>query len=235
MWYNTHPGKKRLHYKRYREKHREEILKKSKERYLKNKLSIKEKLREYYLKNQKKIYKRTRAWALKNPQKVRAYKDKWAKENIEHIINYRKQHKEKMSKKSKLYYLKNKIRLLNNAKIYYEKIRSNPKLKSQLNERKRLNYKNNPTRRRLEFRIRESRIRANGGTFSKKDWLTLLELHSNKCYYCGSSDNLTIDHMTPISRGGKNIKENIVPACFSCNFRKRTRTKEEFLKMNLHV
>ncbi|HEY8807173.1 MAG TPA: HNH endonuclease, partial [Candidatus Limnocylindria bacterium] len=36
------------------------------------------------------------------------------------------------------------------------------------------------------------------------------------------------DHRAPLSRGGRNTIENILPACRSCNRRKRTKTEDEF-------
>lgn len=54
---------------------------------------------------------------------------------------------------------------------------------------------------------------------------------SGKCYYCSkrfSVENLTMDHKVPISRGGKSTKENIVPACFECN-QKRKELHKTFL------
>lgn len=42
----------------------------------------------------------------------------------------------------------------------------------------------------------------------------------NKCQYCGSTKNLTIDHIIPRSKGGGNTWENLVTACHSCNTHK---------------
>jgi len=47
------------------------------------------------------------------------------------------------------------------------------------------------------------------------------------CQYCGSSKNLTIDHVLPKSRGGKDTWENLVTACNTCNVEKGNRTPEE--------
>jgi len=44
------------------------------------------------------------------------------------------------------------------------------------------------------------------------------------CYYCGRSTvakDLTMDHIVPISRGGKSTKSNVVPACRECNYKKK--------------
>jgi len=48
-----------------------------------------------------------------------------------------------------------------------------------------------------------------------------------RCQYCGSKDRLTIDHVFPKSRGGKDTWENLVAACVPCNNRKGDRTPEE--------
>lgn len=48
-----------------------------------------------------------------------------------------------------------------------------------------------------------------------------------KCQYCGSTQELTIDHIIPRSRGGKNSFENCVAACKPCNNKKNNRTPRE--------
>lgn len=55
------------------------------------------------------------------------------------------------------------------------------------------------------------------------------------CAYCGDSFDsrgLTIDHVMPKSRGGKNTWVNCVTACKTCNHKKGNRTPEE-AKMHL--
>lgn len=49
----------------------------------------------------------------------------------------------------------------------------------------------------------------------------------HKCVYCGQKENLTIDHIMPTSRGGKNTWCNMVTACVHCNTTKSNRTPEE--------
>jgi 5-methylcytosine-specific restriction endonuclease McrA len=44
------------------------------------------------------------------------------------------------------------------------------------------------------------------------------------CHYCGrptAPKELTMDHIVPISRGGRSTKGNIVAACKECNNAKR--------------
>jgi 5-methylcytosine-specific restriction endonuclease McrA len=50
---------------------------------------------------------------------------------------------------------------------------------------------------------------------------------NNQCVYCGSEKNLTIDHIIPRSRGGKNSWVNLVTCCSYCNLKKANKTPEE--------
>ena len=54
-------------------------------------------------------------------------------------------------------------------------------------------------------------------------WLEILKASRFRCFYCKKKVRLTIDHVTPLSRGGQHVAENIVPACRNCNARKRDR------------
>lgn len=49
----------------------------------------------------------------------------------------------------------------------------------------------------------------------------------NKCQYCGSTKNLTIDHVIPKSKSGKDTWDNLVVACSPCNSKKGDRLLEE--------
>lgn len=49
----------------------------------------------------------------------------------------------------------------------------------------------------------------------------------NVCAYCGSDDNLTIDHVLPKSRGGRTTWENVITACHICNNKKDNKTPDE--------
>jgi len=61
----------------------------------------------------------------------------------------------------------------------------------------------------------------------------------NICYYCEThtpARQLTMDHLIPISRGGRSVKSNLVPCCKSCNNKKKnflTIEWEEFLNKKL--
>lgn len=53
---------------------------------------------------------------------------------------------------------------------------------------------------------------------------------ANLCLYCGREfgrHSLTRDHVVPVSRGGRDVWENVVCACFHCNSRKGGRTPQQ--------
>lgn len=47
------------------------------------------------------------------------------------------------------------------------------------------------------------------------------------CVYCSTKENLSIDHVIPCSRGGKNNFENCVTSCIKCNLTKGDKTLGE--------
>ena len=47
----------------------------------------------------------------------------------------------------------------------------------------------------------------------KNDW-------NHSCAYCGSSKNLTLDHVKPKAHGGKDDARNVICACRACNHSK---------------
>jgi 5-methylcytosine-specific restriction endonuclease McrA len=58
------------------------------------------------------------------------------------------------------------------------------------------------------------------------------KLAAGICHYCGKKftpDELTMDHIVPIVRGGKSVKSNVVPACKECNNKKKYLTPVELL------
>ena len=47
------------------------------------------------------------------------------------------------------------------------------------------------------------------------------------CQYCAKKSELTIDHVLPKSRGGRDQWENLVTACEKCNVKKGNKTPKE--------
>lgn len=83
-----------------------------------------------------------------------------------------------------------------------------------------------PEKYRLEARLRQRRVKSLG-VFTKEDWHAIP--FNDLCSYCGKRGRMDIEHVVPISRGGLNVPENIVPACGSCNGRKHDNSLIYFL------
>lgn len=62
------------------------------------------------------------------------------------------------------------------------------------------------------------------------EWMLLIRMFDGMCAYCGiTPEKLTMDHIIPISKGGRHVVSNIAPACRSCNCRKRTMDVKTFM------
>jgi len=58
---------------------------------------------------------------------------------------------------------------------------------------------------------------------TSRDWLRILEKANGQCYHCkriAGEDNLTLDHLYPLFKGGTNTPDNIVASCAPCNHSK---------------
>ena len=55
---------------------------------------------------------------------------------------------------------------------------------------------------------------------NNKSWKeSLHKITKYKCIYCGEPSE-SLDHLHPISKGGKNCTSNCVPCCLPCNGKK---------------
>lgn len=71
------------------------------------------------------------------------------------------------------------------------------------------------------------RARKHGNTgplLTRQEWDFIKHMYDNRCVYCGKKPKiLTQDHIVPLVKGGQHIITNVVPACRSCNSKKRDR------------
>lgn len=56
----------------------------------------------------------------------------------------------------------------------------------------------------------------------------ILKLYRSECACCGSRENITMDHIIPISRGGTHGIGNLQPLCLTCNLSKSTKFMTEW-------
>ena len=72
-------------------------------------------------------------------------------------------------------------------------------------------------------------IRRNGSsTRWRKLRAFVLKRDNNTCYYCGIPTANTVDHLTPIDKGGTDELSNLVAACSHCNYSKGSKTEQQY-------
>jgi len=54
-------------------------------------------------------------------------------------------------------------------------------------------------------------------TLTAEEWEQIKKHYKYRCVYCGEEKELTRDHIIPLTKGGAFTKDNVVPACRSCN------------------
>ena len=74
-------------------------------------------------------------------------------------------------------------------------------------------------------RLRKTDLKEYFGSYDKK---IVFKKFNNKCFKCGATENLTIDHNMPFSRGGKLTETNAVLLCRSCNSKKNAKLPTVF-------
>jgi len=92
-------------------------------------------------------------------------------------------------------------------------------------------HKNNPGRTAQRTADYKALKKAAGKEITDIEKRQIAALQLRRCYYCGiplAKVAVDADHRIPLSRKGKNNKENMVLACRTCNRDKRSKTDVEF-------
>lgn len=185
-----------------------------------------------------------RQWCKDHPEKIHAYSAKYAKSHPEKgrekQARYAAAHPEKVHLRATKWKRANPERVVRNRKAYYEANRqkaiedaitwgqNNPE---KARERHAKWYKANPKVFALNRAKRRALKYANtpiDEMLTSTEWLAILADANGHCHYCGKEAKLTLDHVIPLSKGGKHSKNNVIPACLHCNCSKKDKTLEEW-------
>lgn len=170
---------------------------------------------KYTEKNSIKLSEKCRIWRIANREKAREFERNWVKKNKDKVREYQRKWRE-LNKDSE------KKRVL---AWRYENIE---RYKENCSRWKR----ENKGSVKISDHKRRARKIGNGGVITKQEWVDLCNKYENKCLCCGRGDvDLTIDHIVPISVGGRNVIENAQPLCRSCNCKKHTKTIDYRVKI----
>jgi len=167
---------------------------------------------------------RARRYYARHSQEIRAQKKRYRRANPhmvrKHHAAYRSKHRVELRERAGAYHLRNRERRLARRRERYQLHGHRMRAATAASKRK------NPDAVRLQCARRRA-AKKSGGDISAAEWKALKAL-IHGCFYCGRSDRkLTMDHVVPLSRGGRNVIANVVPCCGSCNSRKGTKLLSE--------
>lgn len=162
-----------------------------------------------------------------------AYREAHAKELQASSQQYYQEHKDACLARMKAWVAENRPR--SNA-IKKTSALAHPETGKRSNRRYRLAH---PDRRKATFDAWRSKNRAKMVLYQQKrtatqrnaprndltpaEWEEIKAAYGHCCVYCGRQmQRLAMDHLTPLSQGGSHTKQNVVPACKSCNSKKGT-------------
>jgi 5-methylcytosine-specific restriction endonuclease McrA len=170
----------------------------------------------------------SRDYAKNNKEKRKNYRKKYYEENKEIIKKQQQEYRKtcNRSEENKVYRLKNKKHLSIKAKQYREKN------KEKIKEKSKDYYKKNKEKFFWHNAKRRSILRkASIYTITKKEKKRIL---MSSCFACFTTENITIDHVIPLSRGGGHRIGNLIPLCMACNRSKKNKTLTEWKYSGLH-
>lgn len=155
----------------------------------------------------------------KNPDKVRKasadYHVKNRDKRLERAKADYQKNAEEVKRRSKDRYQQNReAKLATNQRWRVE----NPERMAELNKQWR---SENPERARINSNKRRVRALGAAGSHTAEEWEALKAMWGYRCAYCGIAlDRFHEDHVVPLTKGGTDGIENILPSCGSCNHSK---------------
>lgn len=135
----------------------------------------------------------------------------------------------------------------------HERVKANPARIERIRENARKRYAENPQNRRdsvaahakkfpekraLAQRNRKARKKGAGGSYTEQDVASLISSQKGKCVNCQSElihegkNKYHMDHIIPLSKGGRNDKYNLQILCAPCNIKKSDKDPIEWAQKN---
>jgi 5-methylcytosine-specific restriction endonuclease McrA len=212
--------------RKYREKNKEALADSRRKYCEENKGALAEYQRKYREENREAIAELRRKWNEENKERVTEYGRKYREKNKEALADNRRKYceenKEKRAEYNRKYREKSK-----GKRAEYDRKRYQENREKEV-ERVRKWQKENPEKK-AEYNSKRRARRVNAaGSHTAEQVKARFDYYGNKCIYCGSDENLQIEHRIPLARGGSDWAANLAPACKSCNCSKGTKTETEF-------
>lgn len=169
--------------------------------------------RDYYAENREKMLKGKSLYFEANRDRILEWKHKYHEANRDKLkedcSRYYKAHAEELKEKASQWQ------------------KANPEKKREIYRRYR---KANPEKmRELKHRRRAHKHNADG-IHTAEDIQAQYDRQKGKCFWCKAKvkDDYHVDHVIPLSRGGRDSRENLVISCPHCNISKHNKMPAEF-------
>lgn len=152
----------------------------------------------------------------KDPEKRKAYAKAWRKANLEKVKTYgalwREINLKRKTETDAAWVANNHEKRIKSVLAWKD---ANPeKVRAQKAKRRAIT------------------LSASGYGVTGEQWKQILEAAGGVCSYCGEQkENLTMDHIIPLMRGGEHDVSNITVACVSCNSSKGVKLLHEWKKL----
>ena len=190
----------------------------------------------YYLRNKEKINERRRAYYQKNKDKKLAYSQRWQNANKDKVNEkarrYRQKHPDRLRKAKSKWNAANQEHVKNTLRKWRAENRDRVKAKAAA--WKAANTAAWHAMRLDAHHKRRALKKGCEGSHTREEWADILNRYDLCCAYCGEQQTeerrLTRDHYISLTKGGSNYASNIVPACVSCNSKKKNRDPIEFMR-----
>jgi 5-methylcytosine-specific restriction endonuclease McrA len=151
-----------------------------------------------------------------HPEFSREASKKWRENNREKSVaiatKWNNENKEKHRANARAYARRHDAKVKERNKKWRQ---ANPEIRNLLEHKRKANKLNNGV-----FEV------------TGKDWKKMLSRYNHSCIYCGEKGKMTMDHVVPLSRGGRHSIGNLVPSCGPCNFSKNKKFITEWKKVS---
>ncbi|HUW15223.1 MAG TPA: HNH endonuclease, partial [Anaerolineae bacterium] len=139
--------------------------------------------------------------------------------------NYREANQEKRAVSTKKYRQQHHEEAIAYGKEYYEEHRDEIAAYAKKYREEHIEEHAVYSRRR--------RARKVGATVEPFDERLVWERDGRECAYCGSTENLTLDHIVPLAKGGAHSPDNLCVLCKSCNSSKGMKNLGEWMRSRI--
>jgi len=167
-----------------------------------------------------------REWRKEHPEKERAAKNEWRKahpdKDAAQRLRYRDSHKDELVARGRRWQHANPEKVA--AKSRRWRI-ANPARALEIELRWREAHPE-----QVAAKGRRRRARKSDATIEQFDEQGVWDYWGPQCAYCGTTeDELTLDHIVPLSQGGPHSFDNLCVACRSCNSSKGAKKLIEWM------